>query len=183
MACVVDLRTTAPNGVVEHPHVEAWMAAHCWGCEVAIPAIGAATGNPVGACWDCHVLGCLGHGERDSGSGKWLCIPSVATAAAKSAGLNGVSSSVTFRSVKDLEDRFPTLLGAIPRAWTPGDARGSMNNRLAELQTEPLDYALLAEAANIADFLLPQERGFQGEPMPTPPGLLPTNVLILIGRA
>jgi hypothetical protein len=129
------------------------MTALCWGCEVGVNAVGTATNNPVGACWECHVFGCLGHGERDTGSGKWLCFPSVATAAAASAGLPGVASTTRFESSDDLHSRFPRIVEAAGVTRTPADLAGIFQQRVRTAQGD-VDFVLLAMAANIGSYVL-----------------------------
>jgi hypothetical protein len=156
------------------------MTAHCWACDVGVTAVGAANGDPIGACWDCHVFGCLGHGARDSGSGKWLCFPSVATAAAASAGLAGTTSSVKFDSISDLEDRFSVLVNAAGQRWTPANAEASARDRLHPVRDATFDYPLLAAAASIGEFLLPRHDKLVAERSFPDIAVLPRSLVILL---
>jgi hypothetical protein len=120
---------------------------------VGVNAVGTATNDPVGACWECHVFGCLGHGERDTGSGKWLCFPSVATAAAASAGLPDVAAATRFESSDDLHRRFPRIVEAAGVTRTPADVAGTFQQRVSTEHGD-VDFELLAMAANIGSYVL-----------------------------
>lgn len=97
------------------------MPADCWACAFGLRPIGPVPAgaqdprNPLGICFDCHVMGCPRHGERDRGAGKWFCYPSVASGLSVSAGLDSADVLpvlVVFRSRSDFEDRFPSLAEA-----------------------------------------------------------------------
>lgn len=156
------------------------MAAHCWGCEVGVPAIGS-VGPPIGTCWVCGVWGCVGHAERDAGSLKWHCYPSVATALASSAGLPDVTSETRFDSTEDAQRRFPVVMNAIRRGWMPSDVRGVLESKLPEIAGNLIDESMLALALDLSEFLLPKgstERQLAGQH----PIVLPTVLLVLLSR-
>lgn len=136
------------------------MSARCWACAVGVTPVGTADDKPVGACWDCRVFGCLGHGERDAGSGKWHCFPSVATAIAAAAGVPGVSSTLTIRSAGDFEARYPALARALAADSTVHLTPST--NPLERMRnwgdTEGVDADLLDLAVKLGRFLLPAQR-------------------------
>lgn len=163
-------------------HGGATMTAECWGCAAGVSPVGT-TSEPVGTCWVCGVWGCFGHAERDAGSLKWHCYPSVATAIAASAGLTGVTSETRFTSVREVQERFPIVMSELERhrAWTPGDVRGTLRSRLPEADTAQVNEPLLAVALDLGNFLLPAERDLVvGTEQRT---ILPTSLLVLLGRA
>lgn len=101
------------------------MASECWACTRSIPGLAGVSlpRAPVGACWDCHVFGCVGHAEKDRASGKWLCLPSVANALAYSAGLDRhleFPSRLTFRTVGNYRRRFPRTAVTVRNASSEG---------------------------------------------------------------
>jgi hypothetical protein len=141
------------------------MPAACWGCEWGVAPVGVSRSalplDPLGACWECHVFGCRAHGERDAGSGKWLCYPSVATALAVSAGVEPAAVTATrFADSWDFQQRFAQLAEATAGHRTywrsgPGEARLGAYRQRPELRETRWD--LVADAIGVGAFLLARE--------------------------
>jgi hypothetical protein len=147
--------------------------AHCWGCAFQIPRGGgvdppvpAAIGQVLGACFQCGVMGCSRHAERDRKSGKWLCFTSVANILSVSSGLDRPDApiGVQLRTSHEFEDRFPYLARATQpqrRRWKDRskDLPGMVlehRPRLVSSDVSPtqLNLDLLADALGVGTFLL-----------------------------
>lgn len=142
------------------------MAARCWACEIGLTPIGylpeELSGDPVGACWECHVFGCLAHAERDAGSGKFLCFPSVATALSASSGLEEFEPEIRF-APGEWEERLPRLASETEEArgyWRAGRGEGRLATTLSDsewpLNFVGLQFSLVADALAIAALLRPE---------------------------
>ena len=146
------MRTTPPG---------AFNSAHCWACVLGLALVSSSTGDPVGVCRDCGVLGCVGHGSVDRLSGLWVCHKSVVKQAAAGAGVptyGSQASPLQIGNRSDLRDRFATLVEAASPFLSVErlDARSIQ----ASLGTDvgPVDQELLQDAVAIATFLT---RGMQ----------------------
>src|SRR5919204_542308 len=134
------------------------MVAACWGCAMGIAPVGVTPAamplDPLGACWECHVFGCRAHGERDAGSGKWLCYASVDKALAASAGLPDPSApTVSFADSDDFTRRFSDLANATRQHrqyWRSGPGEGRLGSYLARTQMRgETRWDLLADALGV----------------------------------
>jgi hypothetical protein len=117
--------------------------------------------DPLGACWECHVFGCRGHGERDAGSGKWLCYASVATALAVSAGVEQVELTATrFADSRDFQQRFTQLAQATAdhrSYWRSGFGERRLGAYRQRPELRETRWDLLADALGVGAFLLARE--------------------------
>jgi hypothetical protein len=137
--------------------------AECWGCAIGIARVGALSSDhlldPLGVCWDCHVFGCRGHGERDAGAGKWLCSASVAKALAASAGLpDPAPPAIHLADSEDFERRFGGLASASKNDreyWRSGPGEGTLASYLERSYLrESTRWDLLGDALGVGTFLL-----------------------------
>jgi hypothetical protein len=142
----------------------------CFGCAYGLttttPTVvpsAASLNDILGVCWECHVLGCSQHAERDSTSGKWKCFSSVATATLTSAQSQAGAQPSTpqadqaFADSQDLESRFPQLARASEPVRLKYQRRRS--NLMAALGDGARRYNeqaahLLADALGIAEFIV-----------------------------
>jgi hypothetical protein len=111
--------------------------------------------DPLGTCWECHVFGCPAHAERDAGSGKYMCFPSVATALGASAGLEDFAPAVRLEGSK-WRERFPRLAIATEderRHFSSGEGEGDLGRILGSISDRQVDFFLLADALGIVSFL------------------------------
>jgi hypothetical protein len=124
--------------------------------------------DPLGTCWECHVFGCPAHAERDAGSGKYMCFPSVATALGASAGLEDFAPAVKLEH-GEWRERFPRLAVATAderRHWSSGEGEGDLGRVLGSISDRQIDFFLLADALGIVSFLnreMRQPLVFEGE--------------------
>jgi hypothetical protein len=122
--------------------------------------------DPLGACWECHVFGCRGHGERDAGSGKWLCYPTVATALAVSAGVAEVGLTATrFADSREFQQRFTRLAQATAdyrSYWLSGSGEGRLRAYRQRPELRDTRWDLLADAVGVGAFLVGREPHAEG---------------------
>jgi hypothetical protein len=146
------------------------MPAACWGCEMGVAPVGVSRNalplDPLGACWECHVFGCRGHGERDAGSGKWLCYASVATALAVSAGVEQVALTATrFADSGEFQQRFSQLAQATAdhrTYWRSGSGERRLGAYRQRRELRETRWDLLADALGVGAFLLAREPHAKG---------------------
>jgi hypothetical protein len=136
---------------------------------MGVAHVGEPTNDPLGACWECHVFGCKGHARRDTGSGKFLCFPTVAKALMAGAGLERIEPEIAIASSEDFERRFPDLASVTAqqrRTWA--ERKSTLANAVAVPYAAPADirnWTLLADAVGVGVFLVGGARGFGDEAM------------------
>jgi hypothetical protein len=171
---VTTIETRPPSNTVrseaEKTHEREVVMTKCFACAHGLTACtpsyvptAASSGDILGVCWECHVMGCYEHAERDATSGKWMCFPSIASAlfssAQQQAGAPVPASPADqpFARSADFEARFPALSNA-SRAlrmsfrersnllWpTSNLGSGRITNDAGEL---------LADALGVAEFIV-----------------------------
>lgn len=165
----------------------------CFGCAYGLTGLSpklvptaANVGDILGVCWECGVLGCYEHAERDATSGKWRCFTSIANALFGSSqqdqtGAPSPDATQSFADTSDFQARFPELALASEPARLRFRGEHSRLSRILESAGRPADDAraleLLADSLGVADFVV---RGTQelrpkysltagwGEQAPTP---------------
>lgn len=133
-------------------------------CTPVYVPMAAASGDVLGVCWECHVLGCYEHAERDAASGKWNCFPSIANALLQSAQqlATGATTSALqagqpFTSSRDFDVRFPSLSNASRSSRLKFKERRSDLVSNFGLRFQPRNDAaveLLGDALGVAEFVV-----------------------------
>jgi hypothetical protein len=124
---------------------------------VGIPP-GVGSFDPLGTCWECHVFGCKGHGERDGGAGKWLCHSTIHAGLAVSAGIDDRSlTAIRFVDSEDFQERVPQLAAATTKYrtyWRSGEGEGRLGGYLEQADLRETRWDLLCDALGVGFFLL-----------------------------
>lgn len=154
------------------------MSQVCFGCAYGLTGLSPKTaptaanvGDILGVCWECGVLGCYEHAERDATSGKWMCFSSIATALWGSSqqdqtGAQPTSDAIqSFADSADFHARFPELALASEPAKLRFREDYSLLWRILENAGRPTgdDRALdlLADSLGVANFVVRGTAEFQ----------------------
>jgi hypothetical protein len=142
----------------------------CYGCAYGLTGLSptlvpsaANVGDILGVCWECGVLGCYEHAERDATSGKWRCFASIANALFDSSQQDQATAplpsdaSQSFADSADFQARFPELALASEPARLRFRENDRRLSRILENAGRPADYRaleLLADSLGVADFVI-----------------------------
>ena len=153
------------------------MAQVCYGCAYGLTGLSptlvpseANIGDILGVCWECGVLGCYEHAERDATSGKWRCFTSIANALFDGSQQDQASAppppdaAQSFADSANFQARFPELALASEPARLRFRQNDRRLSRILENAGRPADYGapdLLADSLGVADFVIYGAAGFR----------------------
>jgi hypothetical protein len=142
----------------------------CYGCAYGLTGLtptlvpsAANVGDILGVCWECGVLGCYEHAERDATSGKWRCFTSIADALFDSSQQDQTTAPPppdagrSFADSADFEARFPELALASESARLRFRENDRRLSRILGNSGRPVSYRalqLLADSLGVADFIV-----------------------------
>jgi hypothetical protein len=142
------------------------MSQVCFSCGYGLPGLtpklmppAAGAGDVLGVCWECGVLGCYEHAQRDATSGKWRCFSSIATALFDSSQRDAPGASPRsggdqlFADSADFEARLPELAHASARLRIRDDPLPPILER-AGRQVDYRARQLLADSLGVAEFIV-----------------------------
>jgi hypothetical protein len=146
------------------------MTGVCYGCAYGLTGLtptlvptAANVSDILGVCWECGVLGCYEHAQRDATSGKWMCFTSIANALFDSSQQDQASAppppdtAQSFADSADFQARFPELALASQPARLRFRQDDRRLSRILENAGRPAyDRALelLADSLGVADFVV-----------------------------